>query len=121
SVESVVGAAGNKQEVRPIDGATPDLLKEQESLPVRARPAFNSADESSDSPVEDWGVVKKVDERVSKPHDNLNKQAGVQSDDEIEEEGAPDPWNAVCVVGIRVYSKDSGLELHTMMEGDELI
>ncbi|RSL79629.1 hypothetical protein CEP52_017497, partial [Fusarium oligoseptatum] len=121
SVESVDRAAGSKQEVHPIDGATPDLLKEQESLPVRARPAFNYVDESSDPPVEDCGVVKKVNERVSKPHDNLGKQAAVQSDDETEEEGPPDPWNAVCVVGIRVYSKDSGLELHTMMEGDELI
>ncbi|KAH7221777.1 hypothetical protein B0J15DRAFT_599938 [Fusarium solani] len=121
SVESEDGAARNKQEVRPIDGATPALFEEKEPLPVRARPAYNSADESSDSPVEDWGIIDKVNERVSKPHDNLGKQAAVQNDDETEEEGAPDPWNAVCVVGIRVYSEDSGLELHTMMEGDEFL
>ncbi|KAI8710302.1 Calpain catalytic domain-containing protein [Fusarium sp. LHS14.1] len=120
-VESVDRATRNKQEVRPIDGATPGLFEEEDPLPVRARPANNSADESSDSPVEDWEVVHLANERVSKPHGNLYKQAAVQSDDETEEEGAPDPWNAVCVVGIRVYSKDSGLELHTMMEGDELI
>ncbi|KAM6505302.1 hypothetical protein FSOLCH5_014530 [Fusarium solani] len=121
SVESVDGAARNKQEVRPIDGATPALFEEEEPLPVRARPAYDSADESSDSPVEDWEVIDKANERVSKSHDNPYKQEAVQDDDDTEEEGVPDPWNAVCVVGIRVYSKDSGLELHTMMEGDEFL
>ncbi|RSL41260.1 hypothetical protein CEP54_015878 [Fusarium duplospermum] len=111
------GAASNKQEVRPIDGATPALFEEEEPLPVRARPAYNSADESSDSPVEDWEVVHLANERVLKPHGIPYKQAAVQDDDETEEEGAPAPWNAVCIVGIRVYSKDSGLELHTIMEG----
>ncbi|KAH7237835.1 hypothetical protein B0J15DRAFT_516443 [Fusarium solani] len=77
SVESEDGAARNKQEVRPIDGATPALFEEKEPC--------------------------------------------LPDDDETEEEGAPDPWNAVCVVGIRVYSEDSGLELHTMMEGDEFL
>ncbi|KAJ3453078.1 hypothetical protein MRS44_018733 [Fusarium solani] len=121
SVESVDGAARNKQEVRPIDGATPALSEEKETLPVRARPAYNSADESSDSPVEDWEVVHLANERVSKPHGIPYKQAAVQDDDKTEEEGAPAPWNAVCIVGIRVYSKDSGLELHTIMEGDEFL
>ncbi|KAJ4175605.1 hypothetical protein NW767_015730 [Fusarium falciforme] len=121
SVESVDGAARNEQEVRPIDGATPALFEEQEPLPVRARPAYNSADESSDSPVEECEIVHTANGRVSKSHDNLYKQAPIQDDDETEEEGVPGPWNAVCVVGIRVYSKDSSLELHTMMEGDEFI
>ncbi|KAJ3454891.1 hypothetical protein MRS44_013491 [Fusarium solani] len=120
-VESVDGAARNKQEVRPIDGATLGLFQEEDPLPVRARPAYNSADESSDSPVEDWEVVHLANERVLKPHGILYKQAAVQDDDETEEEGAPAPWNAVCIVGIRVYSKDSGLELHTIMEGDEFL
>jgi hypothetical protein len=33
----------------------------------------------------------------------------------------PDPWNAICVVGIRVYSKDGDLELRTVIEGGELL
>lgn len=32
-----------------------------------------------------------------------------------------DPWNAVCIVGIRVYSKDAELQLRTVMEGGELL
>ncbi|KAI8648145.1 Calpain catalytic domain-containing protein [Fusarium sp. Ph1] len=121
SVESVDGAARNKQEVRPIDGATPAPPEEEEPLPVGARPAYSSTDESSDSPVEECEIVHKAKGRVSKSHDNLYKQAAIQDDDETEEEGAPAPWNAVCIVGIRVYSKDSGLELHTIMEGDEFL
>lgn len=33
----------------------------------------------------------------------------------------PDPWNAISIIGIRVYSKDEGLELRTVMEGGELL
>ena len=32
-------------------------------------------------------------------------------DDEENAEFADDPWNAVCVVGLRVYSKDSDLSV----------
>ncbi|PCD19468.1 calpain family cysteine protease [Fusarium graminearum] len=33
----------------------------------------------------------------------------------------PEPWNAICIVGVRVYSKDENLELRTVMEGGELL
>ncbi|KAH7132853.1 hypothetical protein EDB81DRAFT_763370 [Dactylonectria macrodidyma] len=33
----------------------------------------------------------------------------------------PDPWNAIAIIGIRVYSKDAALELCTVMEGGELL
>ena len=29
----------------------------------------------------------------------------------MDDEFANDPWNAVCVVGLRVYSKDSGCSI----------
>jgi hypothetical protein len=31
----------------------------------------------------------------------------------------PEPWNAVCIVGFRVYSKDEGLEVKLHEEGEE--
>ncbi|EWY79423.1 hypothetical protein FOYG_17423 [Fusarium oxysporum NRRL 32931] len=41
---------------------------------------------------------------------------------ESEEEKMPEPWNFICIVGVRVYSRDETLELRTVMEAavDEL-
>ncbi|VTO90208.1 unnamed protein product [Fusarium graminearum] len=33
----------------------------------------------------------------------------------VEEEKVPGPWNAICIVGVRVYSKDEYLELRTCL------
>ncbi|RSL41619.1 hypothetical protein CEP54_015759 [Fusarium duplospermum] len=109
-----------RQEARPIDRTTPDLDEKGEPLPDRARPTYNSADESSDSPVENWDDIHKANKRASKLHGNICSQAAAQDDYDTEEEKMPDPWSASCVVGIRVYSKDSGLQLRTVIEGDEL-
>ncbi|KAK1656538.1 hypothetical protein BDP55DRAFT_685546 [Colletotrichum godetiae] len=38
---------------------------------------------------------------------------------ESEEEGLPDPWDAICIVGIRAYSMDENLEVQVVMEGSE--
>ncbi len=35
-------------------------------------------------------------------------------DPDAEEESGPEPWNAVCVVGLRVYSKDPDLSLEVV-------
>lgn len=37
-----------------------------------------------------------------------------------EEAGLPDPWNAICIVGFRVYCKDENLDLRVVVEGGEL-
>ncbi len=36
-----------------------------------------------------------------------------------EDEDEPEPWNAVCIVGFRVYSKDEGLDLRIYEDGME--
>lgn len=45
----------------------------------------------------------------------------VESKPKAEEEGDEDkpatgPWNAVCVIGLRVFSKDANLEVHSSLE-----
>jgi hypothetical protein len=44
-----------------------------------------------------------------------------QDENDSEEEKMPEPWNAICIVGVRVYSKDKNLELRTVMDGGELV
>ncbi|VTT78618.1 unnamed protein product [Fusarium fujikuroi] len=56
-----------------------------------------------------------------KPRLTQANQAAVQDDHDSEEEKMPEPWNAICIIGVRVYSKDENLELRTVMEGGELL
>jgi hypothetical protein len=56
-----------------------------------------------------------------KPRLTQANQAAAQEEWDSEEEKMPEPWNAICIVGVRVYSKDENLELRTVMEGGELL
>lgn len=80
--------------------------------------------ESSASPVEDWEALYSSDDMTRKPRMAAPPPAGQavvsKYRDETEDENEPDPWNAICVVGLRVYSKDEDLELRVVMEGGEL-
>ncbi|KAK3368666.1 hypothetical protein B0H63DRAFT_79367 [Podospora didyma] len=80
--------------------------------------------ESSASPIPDWEELYSSDDMTRKP-----RMAGAPSAaaaitskyrEETDDEGEPVPWNAICVVGLRVYSKDEDLELRIVMEGGEL-
>ncbi|KAH7348683.1 hypothetical protein BKA65DRAFT_477076 [Rhexocercosporidium sp. MPI-PUGE-AT-0058] len=74
---------------------------------------ITSEGESSASPISDFEDMYSDDEPTLKPRPVSNtappgtKPRSSNSDDEDE----TDPWNAVCIVGFRVYSKDEGLEL----------
>ncbi|GKU17013.1 unnamed protein product [Fusarium langsethiae] len=114
-------AALEKQEVPPVSGAPPAPVEQEEPLPVRARPAYDSAGESSDSPVEDWEALYSSDDMARKPRLTQANPAAAQDEYDSEEEKMPEPWNAICIVGVRVYSKDENLELRTVMEGGELL
>jgi hypothetical protein len=64
----------------------------------------------SDSSHEDWessigyAGPRPVSPQASQPTDNAGKG----------EEKTASPWNAACVIGLRVYSKDPSLELHAI-------
>lgn len=80
--------------------------------------------ESSASPIEDWEELYSSDDMTRKPRMSAPPPPGTvmvsKYKDETEDENEPDPWNAICVVGLRVYSKDEDLELRIVMEGGEL-
>lgn len=76
---------------------------------------------SSDSPVEDYELLYDEDDvtptlRMAGAAPAPPAPNAADSDDE----DGPDPWNAIAVIGFRVYSKDEGLELRVVMEGGEL-
>lgn len=89
-----------------------------------ASPVADSDGYSSDSPVEDYENLYEPDDTTSElvsfspttPTSDKSKDS--KSDDE--DACAPDPWNAIAVVGFRVYSKDEDLELRVVMEGGVL-
>lgn len=120
-----------KQDVPPVSGGPPpapsppkDEPKEEpkeEEKPAKNRPQYDSAGDSSDTPVDEWDDLYSSDDMTRKPR--LGQRPPPQPRDEYdtEEEKMPDPWNAICIVGIRVYSKDPDLELRTVIEGGELL
>ncbi|KAK4163889.1 calpain-D [Cladorrhinum sp. PSN259] len=92
--------------------------------PKAANRYVTSDGESSASPVEDWEELYSSDDMTRKPRMAPQPAAGqaaaAKYRDDTDDENDPDPWNAICVVGLRVYSKDEGLELRVVMEGGEL-
>lgn len=91
--------------------------------PSQRGPYVESDGESSASPISDFDDMYSDDDPTLKPRPinttgsspSTSKSRGKDSDDEDEIE----PWNAVCIVGFRVYSKDEGLEVKIFQEGDE--
>ena len=92
-------------------------------LLVALRSAPASDGESSASPIEDWEALYSSDDMTRKPRLNPPPPFGTivvsKYRDESDDEKGPDPWNAICVIGLRVYSKDEDLELRIVMEGGE--
>ncbi|KAF4957162.1 hypothetical protein FSARC_11371 [Fusarium sarcochroum] len=68
-------------------------------------PSYDSVDKSTDCTLEQED--KRSNPKCSNP---------LQDDpDEEDEEEKSRPWNAICIVGIRVYHKDEQLELQTIV------
>lgn len=83
---------------------------------------ITSDGESSASPISEFDDMYSDDDPTLKPRpintggapSGTSKPRTSNSDDEDETE----PWNAVCIVGFRVYSKDEGLEVKIFEEGN---
>jgi hypothetical protein len=138
---SVVGSDEVKQEVPPADGGPPPppspkpkSVTPTPPLPVpkpkkercTKRPINQKYDvdegSSSDSPVEAWEDLYSSDDMSRRPGTNPPAQRLPKSETiyATDDEGLPDPWNAICIVGFRVYSQDEQMVLRVTMEGDEL-
>ncbi|KAI2621859.1 hypothetical protein GGS21DRAFT_547890 [Xylaria nigripes] len=80
--------------------------------------------DSSDSPVEEWELLYSSDDMTRKPRLMNSPPAANDTNEAAESDGEsalPDPWNAICIVGFRVYSKDPDLELRVVIEGGDLV
>jgi hypothetical protein len=49
--------------------------------------------------------------------DGVPKPDTTRRSKESEDEDEPEPWNAVCIVGLRVYSKDAELQVKLFEDG----
>ena len=86
--------------------------------PQRVPQYITSDGESSASPISDFDDMYSDDDPTLKPRpvntgEAPRKSKGSDDDDE------PEPWNAVCIVGFRIYSKDEGLEVKVYKEGED--
>lgn len=120
----VVVSSDKKQDVPPISGPPPPARTESDKAkpePVKREVKDDSDGNSSDSPVEDWEELYSSDDFIRKPRTQPVGIPPPRDEYDTEEEKMPDPWNAVCIVGFRVYSKDADLQLRIVMEGGELL
>jgi hypothetical protein len=104
--------------------SAPEPAKPAAAAPKKTKTYATSDGESSASPISDWEELYSSDDMTRKP-----RVAGAASStpgyrveylDDTDDETDKDPWNAIAVVGLRVYSKDEDLELRVVMEGGQL-
>jgi hypothetical protein len=109
-------APAAKTKAKPADVPAPK--------PAPKKVYATSDGESSASPISDWEELYSSDDMSRKPRLANNNSAAnntvYQYNDDTDADDDPEPWNAICVVGFRVYSKDEDLELKVVMEGGAL-
>ncbi|KAI4862170.1 cysteine proteinase [Hypoxylon rubiginosum] len=108
-------------EEKPAEKPAPPPAKTKKQSPPPA--SYSSEGESSDSPVEDWELLYSSDDMSKKPRMSTTTTTSSTNNDNVEsdgESGMPDPWNAICIVGFRVYSKDENLDLRVVLEGGDM-
>ncbi|KUJ19205.1 cysteine proteinase, partial [Mollisia scopiformis] len=97
-------------------------VQERKHSPQRQQ-YITSDGESSASPISDFDDMYSDDDPTLRPRPSPNTGStpapAKSKDKEEEEDDEPDPWNAVCIVGFRVYSKDEGLCLKIYDEDEE--
>ncbi|KAI1104668.1 cysteine proteinase [Jackrogersella minutella] len=112
-------------EAKPASIPAPVITKSSSGQKRTTPPpqAYSSECDSSDSPIEDWELMYSSDDMSKKPRVATVPVPATTNDNTVEsdgESGMPDPWNAICIVGFRVYSKDEDLELRVVLEGGDM-
>ncbi|KAL5612720.1 hypothetical protein BROUX41_004194 [Berkeleyomyces rouxiae] len=83
-------------------------------------PPDSKIDETSDSPISDWDELYSSDDYTRHPRSNLIfPKVPLSYYDVPEDPKTPEPWNSVCIVGFRVYSKDRRLTLGVVVPNGE--
>ena len=122
TIDSIIATTNEtKQEVPTVNGGPPPAAASDKKAKEKEKPKYDASGDSSDSPVEDWEELYSSDDMARKPRVSQPPAPPPKDEYDTEEENMPDPWNAICIVGIRVYSKDSELELRTVLEGGALL
>jgi hypothetical protein len=94
------------------------------SRPPSQRQQYILSDgESSASPISEFDDMYSDDDPTLRPRTPMptggtppgSKSRGKDSDDD----DGPEPWNAICIVGLRVYSKDEHLEVRVYEDGTD--
>lgn len=83
---------------------------------------LTSEGESSASPISDFDDMYSDDDPTLKPRPlqtNGSKSGSKKRCDDSDDEDEPDPWNAVCLVGLRIYSQDEALELSIFEDSEQ--
>ena len=119
----IVPSFAKKQDVPPVSRPPTPPAQPAKKSSKQAKPVpFDESDgNSSDSPVEDWEEMFSSDDYTRKPRLPPPQPPQPRDCYDSEEERMPDPWNAICIAGVRVYSKDAQLQLQTVMEGGKLL
>ncbi|KAH6682865.1 hypothetical protein B0J14DRAFT_133381 [Halenospora varia] len=83
------------------------------SGPAFPRPAFDDSDDDSDinSVISDISSTAVEDAIAEEKLNAVAALPALPTADEDEDEFQKDPWNAVAVVGLRIYSKDCGVSV----------
>lgn len=126
-VEGTAAADGpaEEAEVEPAEDGPAEEIEEQG--PVAEDVVGEEADEDWDLASDASFASSIVTELDLPPLSNESPDTVPVEDTEVDEANAEfedDPWNAVCVVGLKVYSKDEGLCVqivrpkHELEEGD---
>lgn len=114
---TVNGAPAVASSAPAVSVAAPSTLAPGDDYQYESDASFVS---SIDSEL-DRGEFDEID--LSTPADEAVEEDGADADDEDDAEFENNPWNAVCVIGLRVYSKDEGCCVRVVRprheEGDE--
>ncbi|KKA26823.1 hypothetical protein TD95_000780 [Thielaviopsis punctulata] len=94
---------------------------DSDSEPRPTLPADPFDDLYSDSPVSDWEAIYSDDDYTRYAQDkDVKDKVPASIYDPVEDTSATTaPWNAFCVVGLRVYSKDKDLSLGVVVPNGE--
>jgi hypothetical protein len=122
--KEVSGAPPAAPEPTTTPAPAPEPAKAATPAPAKKTKTYATSDgESSASPISDWEELYSSDDMTRKPRvagAPATSNARIEYLDDTDDEKDPDPWNAIAVVGLRVYSKDKDLELRVVMEGGHL-
>ncbi|PKS10358.1 hypothetical protein jhhlp_002109, partial [Lomentospora prolificans] len=118
--EAPPAEAKSAEESKPVEKKE-KKSKKKKSTPKEPASPPTPIDYSSDSPVEDWEAIYSSDDYIRKPRTQPIPETTEADRYPSEDEKLPDPWNAVCIVGFKVFSRDSDLELRVVMEGGDML